>query len=50
MKQGTEVQCKAMCISMLARSELELHPIGIACPAFSQQYLYVGERQKNGAE
>lgn len=26
MKQGTEVQCKAICISVLARSVLELHP------------------------
>jgi len=50
MEQGTEVQCKAICVSALARSVLELHPTDTAWPAFSQRCLWVGGRQKNAAE
>lgn len=34
MKQDTEVQCKAICMFVLARSVLELHPTAIAGLSF----------------
>lgn len=39
MKRGTEVQCKAICMFVLARSALELHLTGIAWLVFSQECL-----------
>lgn len=33
-KRGTEVQCKAICMFMLVRSVLELHPTAIAGLSF----------------
>ena len=39
MKQGTEVQCKAICVPVPVRIALELYPTGIAWPAFSQRFL-----------
>lgn len=39
MIQGTEVQCKAICMFVLTRSVLELHPVAaIACLSFLSTY------------
>lgn len=46
MKQGTEVQCKAICMFVLASSVLELHLTAIAGLNFpSSTYRWVEDRR-----